>query len=153
MTTVTRMVIDRKPARAWEQARRVAEFTGPTVWMHADLHPGNLLVHDGHLAAVLDGGGLALGDPALDYLVALDPADAADPADVPGPCRRRRGHLAARPGLGAVDRPCRLALLRPHQHADHGVGRPRGSWDSTSATVTSTKIPKATRAAVECVMS
>jgi len=33
------MSIDRKPARAWEQARRVAEFTGPTVWMHADLHP------------------------------------------------------------------------------------------------------------------
>jgi len=56
--------------RAWEQARRVAEFTGPPVWMHADLHPGNLLVRDGHLAAVLDWGGLALGDPALDCLVA-----------------------------------------------------------------------------------
>jgi len=56
--------------RAWEQARRVAEFTGPPVWMHADLHPGNVLVRDGQLAAVLDWGGLALGDPALDCLVA-----------------------------------------------------------------------------------
>jgi len=56
--------------RAWEQALRVAEFTGPPVWMHADLHPGNLLVQNGQLAAVLDWGGLALGDPAPDCLVA-----------------------------------------------------------------------------------
>lgn len=48
----------------------MAEFTGPPVWMHADLHPGNVLVRDGQLAAVLDWGGLALGDPALDCLVA-----------------------------------------------------------------------------------
>ncbi len=34
--------------------------------MHGDLLPGNLLVVDGHLSAVIDFGGLNVGDPACD---------------------------------------------------------------------------------------
>ena len=44
---------------------------------HGDLLAENLLVRDGRLAAVLDFGGLAVGDPTVDLIVAwevLDPA-------------------------------------------------------------------------------
>ena len=61
---------------AWDRAVDVQEYAGPPVWMHADLQPGNLLVGPGGLSAVLDWGMLALGDPAVDCLVAwtlLDP--------------------------------------------------------------------------------
>lgn len=37
------------------------------VWMHSDLRPANLLVRDGRLVAVLDFGGLALGDPTAEH--------------------------------------------------------------------------------------
>jgi len=57
-------------ARAWDEAKRVPDFDGPPVWMHSDVHPGNLLVHDGRLAAVIDWGVLALGEPAVDCIVA-----------------------------------------------------------------------------------
>jgi aminoglycoside phosphotransferase (APT) family kinase protein len=39
-------------------------------WVHADLMPGNLLVRDGRLAAVIDLGTLTVGDPALDLMPA-----------------------------------------------------------------------------------
>jgi len=54
----------------WEKARRVTDYVGPPVWMHSDLHPGNILVSGGRLSAVIDWGGLSLGDPAIDCLVA-----------------------------------------------------------------------------------
>src|SRR3546814_13822828 len=37
---------------------------------HRDLIPANLLVRDGHLAGVLDGGGFGPADPALDLVAA-----------------------------------------------------------------------------------
>jgi aminoglycoside phosphotransferase (APT) family kinase protein len=37
---------------------------------HGDLIPGNVLVRDGHLAGVLDVGGLGPADPALDLVAA-----------------------------------------------------------------------------------
>ncbi|MCD2109284.1 phosphotransferase [Rhodococcus erythropolis] len=54
----------------WEKARHVIDYAGPAVWMHSDLHPGNILVSDHGLSAVIDWGGLALGDPAIDCLIA-----------------------------------------------------------------------------------
>ncbi|MCB1217461.1 aminoglycoside phosphotransferase family protein [bacterium] len=45
-------------------------------WVHGDLYPGNILLHDGRLTAVIDWGGLAAGDPACDMSIAwtlLDP--------------------------------------------------------------------------------
>ena len=38
--------------------------------MHGDLLPGNLLVLDGRLSAVIDFGGLNVGDPACDLQAA-----------------------------------------------------------------------------------
>ena len=40
------------------------------VWVHGDVSPGNLLVECGCLSAVIDFGGLAVGDPACDLAIA-----------------------------------------------------------------------------------
>ena len=40
----------------------------PPVWVHGDPAPGNLLVRDGRLSAVIDFGTLAVGDPAVDLI-------------------------------------------------------------------------------------
>lgn len=55
---------------AWEAALGAAEWAGPPVWTHGDLLPGNLLVRDGRLRAVVDFGGIGVGDPACDLLAA-----------------------------------------------------------------------------------
>ncbi len=41
-------------------------WDGEEVWVHGDLLPGNLLVNEGRLSAVIDFGGLNVGDPAGD---------------------------------------------------------------------------------------
>ena len=55
---------------AWESALAAQTWDGASVWVHADLHPGNLLVRQGRLAAVIDFGLLGVGDPACDLLPA-----------------------------------------------------------------------------------
>jgi aminoglycoside phosphotransferase (APT) family kinase protein len=61
----------RDPAiRAWQRARTAPAWDGQPVWMHGDLHPANLLVTDGQLSGVVDFGLLAVGDPAVDLMVA-----------------------------------------------------------------------------------
>lgn len=52
--------------RSWEESLGAAEWDGEEVWVHGDLLPGNLLVVDGRLSAVIDFGGLNVGDPACD---------------------------------------------------------------------------------------
>ena len=54
----------------WELALGAPVWHGPPVWVHGDLLPGNLLVERGRLSAVIDFGGLGLGDPACDLMVA-----------------------------------------------------------------------------------
>jgi aminoglycoside phosphotransferase (APT) family kinase protein len=51
-------------------------FDGTPVWVHGDIAPGNLLVRDGRLAAVIDFGGCAVGDPACDLVIAWTRLDA-----------------------------------------------------------------------------
>lgn len=53
----------------WDGAM-AAEWVGAGVWVHGDVAAGNLLVRDGALAAVIDFGGLAVGDPACDLVIA-----------------------------------------------------------------------------------
>jgi len=55
---------------AWETALRAPIWHGPPVWIHGDLQSGNLLAVNGELTAVIDFGGLGVGDPACDLLVA-----------------------------------------------------------------------------------
>ncbi|WP_327708326.1 aminoglycoside phosphotransferase family protein [Streptomyces sp. NBC_00464] len=67
-------------AEIWETALRAPAPTGPPVWIHADLQPGNMLTADGRLTAVIDFGCLGLGDPAVDLIAAwyVLPAAARD---------------------------------------------------------------------------
>lgn len=52
--------------RSWEESLGAPAWDGPEVWAHGDLLPGNLLVVDGQLSAVIDFGGLNVGDSACD---------------------------------------------------------------------------------------
>ncbi|MFF2349788.1 aminoglycoside phosphotransferase family protein [Kitasatospora sp. NPDC058115] len=66
-----RGVIDTETTTAlWDKALRLPEPTGPGVWVHGDLTPGNLLVTGQRLSAVLDFGLLGTGDPTVDLLPA-----------------------------------------------------------------------------------
>jgi aminoglycoside phosphotransferase (APT) family kinase protein len=65
--------------RLWDEAMRLpgAADRAPPRWYHGDLAAENLLLRKGKLAAVLDFGGLSVGDPTVDLVVAwevLDPA-------------------------------------------------------------------------------
>ena len=53
----------------WEHVVAVPAWSGPPLWIHGDLHPGNLLINGGRLSAVIDFGDLAAGDPATDLSV------------------------------------------------------------------------------------
>jgi aminoglycoside phosphotransferase (APT) family kinase protein len=52
--------------RSWHESVEAPPWTGDEVWVHGDLLPGNLLVVDGRLSAVIDFGCLNVGDPACD---------------------------------------------------------------------------------------
>ncbi len=55
---------------AWEAALQTPVWHDLPVWIHADLAPLNLLVQHGQLSAVIDFGGLGVGDPACDLIIA-----------------------------------------------------------------------------------
>jgi aminoglycoside phosphotransferase (APT) family kinase protein len=65
---------------AWDSALHAPTWGGPLVWIHGDLSPGNLLVVANRLGAVIDCGGVGLGDPACDLVIAwnLLPASVRD---------------------------------------------------------------------------
>src|SRR5262249_26881910 len=89
MDAVTRQNIDRCRAlgdfefdldaaeRLWGESMRLpgAQDRPPPRWYHGDLAAENLLLRDGSLAAVLDFGGLSIGDPAVDLAVAWEVLD------------------------------------------------------------------------------
>ncbi|MGD2133363.1 MAG: aminoglycoside phosphotransferase family protein [Maricaulaceae bacterium] len=53
----------------WDTAL-TADWSNPAVWVHGDIAPGNLIVRDGRLRAVIDFGQIAVGDPACDLAIA-----------------------------------------------------------------------------------
>ena len=116
----------------WEDAVAAAVRTAAPVLVHGDLMPGNLLLVDGCITAVIDWGALGVGDPACElmpawnlfspegratYRAALDVDDAT--------WRRGRGwallqavmalpyYLDTNPGMVAVARRTLAALLEP----------------------------------------
>lgn len=65
---------------AWDAALQIPEWANPPVWVHGDLSPGNLLIVNERLSAVIDFGCLGVGDPACDVIIAwnLLPANTRD---------------------------------------------------------------------------
>jgi aminoglycoside phosphotransferase (APT) family kinase protein len=61
-------LVDVTRLRAMWARLRLLPHTAADVMSHRDLIPGNVLVADGRLAGVLDGGGFGPADPALDLL-------------------------------------------------------------------------------------
>lgn len=80
---------------AWLCALYAARHPSPAVWLHGDPHPGNLLIHRGHLAALIDFGDVTSGDPASDLATAWLTFDAAGRAAF-----RTRVDVTARGGKG-----------------------------------------------------
>ncbi|MCF6767594.1 aminoglycoside phosphotransferase family protein [Thiotrichales bacterium 19S11-10] len=53
----------------WEQACATKWERSP-VWIHGDFAVGNILIKDNKLSGVIDFGGIAMGDPACDLVIA-----------------------------------------------------------------------------------
>lgn len=66
-----RDIIDADAAiSAWERALEAPPWDDAPVWSHTDLLRPNLLVNHGRLHAVIDFGGVGIGDPAFDIIPA-----------------------------------------------------------------------------------
>lgn len=64
------MIDAKATTAAWDKAFQASEWNKPSVWVHGDLLPGNLLAESGKLSAVIDWGCLGIGDPACDLIPA-----------------------------------------------------------------------------------
>lgn len=69
LTTLAGHVDVELVAEIWQDALD-APWDGTEMWFHGDVAPGNLLLADGHLAAVIDFGTCGVGDPACDLAIA-----------------------------------------------------------------------------------
>lgn len=58
-----------KALHLWETASETRWNREP-VWIHGDFAPGNILMHNGKVSAVIDFGGMGVGDPACDLVIA-----------------------------------------------------------------------------------
>lgn len=58
-----------KALDVWERACHT-QWNNPPVWIHGDFAIGNMLVQQGKLTAIIDFGGMAMGDPACDLVIA-----------------------------------------------------------------------------------
>lgn len=61
----------------WTACLAAPPHPGPGMWLHGDLHAGNLIVFNGRLNGVIDFGLMGVGDPAVDLIVAWSFFDAA----------------------------------------------------------------------------
>lgn len=62
-------VVERMAIAVWDVALASGWDRRP-VWLHGDVAPANLIIRDGRLAAVIDFGCCAVGDPACDLTIA-----------------------------------------------------------------------------------
>jgi aminoglycoside phosphotransferase (APT) family kinase protein len=62
----------------WRRVLAAKPWGGAPLWLHGDLHPGNVLVREARITAVIDFGDITSGDPATDLAIAwmlLPPPD------------------------------------------------------------------------------
>jgi aminoglycoside phosphotransferase (APT) family kinase protein len=62
------LIDGRAALRVWDAAL-AAVWHEPPVWFHGDVSPGNLLVENGRLSAVIDFGTCGVGDPSCDLAI------------------------------------------------------------------------------------
>jgi aminoglycoside phosphotransferase (APT) family kinase protein len=55
---------------AWEKGLAARTYCGQPKLIHGDLAPTNILIKEGKLSGIIDWGGLAVGDPACDLMIA-----------------------------------------------------------------------------------
>jgi aminoglycoside phosphotransferase (APT) family kinase protein len=60
----------RRLRRLWDAALDAPPWARDPLWIHGDLHPGNLVARGPHLVAIIDFGDVTAGDPAYDLAVA-----------------------------------------------------------------------------------
>lgn len=58
-----------KAVNLWKRALKT-KWCRPAVWIHGDFAVGNMLLIDNKLSGIIDFGGVALGDPACDLVIA-----------------------------------------------------------------------------------
>ena len=121
---------------SWQESLDSPPWQGSDVWVHGDLLPGNLLVVDGRLSAVIDFGGLSVGDPACDLLAGVERLRRIEPGAVPRRARRRRRVLAAWPGVGPLPGRAGAAVLLGHQPRDDLPGLARAGPGAGRQTLT-----------------
>jgi len=66
----------REQAETITQCALQSQWQKKPVWVHGDISPGNLLIRDNKLVAVIDFGCLGVGDPACDLMIAWTYFDA-----------------------------------------------------------------------------
>jgi aminoglycoside phosphotransferase (APT) family kinase protein len=54
----------------WTEAVDAEPWSGPPVWLHGDLLPGNILLAGGRLSGIIDWSATGAGDPARDLMIA-----------------------------------------------------------------------------------
>jgi aminoglycoside phosphotransferase (APT) family kinase protein len=70
VTLLTDDVIVDAAREIWAEALAAPAWREAPTWVHGDLHPANVVVHEGTLAGVIDFGELCAGDPATDLSAA-----------------------------------------------------------------------------------
>lgn len=60
----------RSLSAVWQAGVAAVAWTSGSVWIHGDLHPGNLIADGSALVSIIDFGDLTAGDPAYDLAVA-----------------------------------------------------------------------------------
>jgi aminoglycoside phosphotransferase (APT) family kinase protein len=110
----------------WDDAVAAPAWQGPSVWVHGDLHPANVVVSDGTLSGIVDFGDMFAGDPAWDLAAAwvLLPAGTAS----------RFFEMYARADEGTVRRARGLAAMKSlflmlmAQNGDRGLPGGKPHW-------------------------
>ncbi|MCS5708651.1 aminoglycoside phosphotransferase family protein [Candidatus Berkiella cookevillensis] len=66
---LTDIIDGTKAINLWERACKT-KWHKPPVWIHGDFAIGNMLLQNDKLSAIIDFGGIAIGDPACDLVIA-----------------------------------------------------------------------------------
>lgn len=64
-----RVIDSNKALKLWDAACQT-KWSNDSVWIHGDFATGNILMQNGKLSGIIDFGGMGIGDPACDLVIA-----------------------------------------------------------------------------------